>query len=294
MHEGHLVDIAGPRVSIAGGLLFLAIAMGLTAAIGSNVLGGADSAAPATVMSNNGSGLPIGDLNTSTGNLFTAAVPGSGSGSDGLPDSGHGHPPPPTAVPAHLLGMRWQLWVIYGTICGIAFGALNLNVFATAVVKLMPPHMHASAVGIATSGSTFGQLALVPLFSLISRTYGWRVGYGCLSAACLLIIPFALRLLRPRPDLELPPLDDDADDHADGEHSSDANDSKEDEPVAEFGFGDGADWKEQLQAGQPAAEAVPLRAKLKSIAKSRVNWVITFAFVYVPHVLLYTVQRAPA
>ena len=43
--SGHLVDVAGPQLTIAGGLLFLAIAMGLTAAIGSDVYGATGSVA---------------------------------------------------------------------------------------------------------------------------------------------------------------------------------------------------------------------------------------------------------
>ena len=139
--------------------------MALTTAIGSNVLGAESGSAVNLLISDitNASITAAGTVNSSsssssnitfglanantaggaalgTGDGGSASGSGSGSTVDDVEAVG-------TAPAASFHAMRWQLWVIYGTVCGTAFGGLNLNVFATAVVKLMPPHMHSRAVG---------------------------------------------------------------------------------------------------------------------------------------------------
>ena len=96
----------------------------------------------------------------------------------------------------------WSAWLIYGGLCGAAFGILNLNVYAVAVTKAVSQKHQGFAVGLASSGSTFGQFLLIPIFSLIIN---WRVGYICLaSAVAALILPsiYLLRLSRKRKEAE--------------------------------------------------------------------------------------------
>lgn len=89
----------------------------------------------------------------------------------------------------------WHVFFIYGVLCGLAFGILNLNVFSVAVMKHMPTHRRGIAIGIAASGSTFGQFALVPLFTLASNVYGWRMAFQWLSLFTFsLTIPSVLLL----------------------------------------------------------------------------------------------------
>ena len=89
----------------------------------------------------------------------------------------------------------WHVYFIYGVLCGLAFGILNLNVFSVAVMKHMPIHRRGIAIGIAASGSTFGQFALVPLFTLASNVYGWRMSFQWLSLFTFsLTIPSVLLL----------------------------------------------------------------------------------------------------
>lgn len=90
----------------------------------------------------------------------------------------------------------WQVWIVYGVLCGTSYGLLNLNVFSVAVMRHLPPKKHGLAVGIATSGSTFGQFAIVPVFTLVTRTYGWRTGYLALATFAFVLILPAFLLLR--------------------------------------------------------------------------------------------------
>jgi hypothetical protein len=90
-------------------------------------------------------------------------------------------------------------WIIYGLLCGLSFGVLNLNVFAVAVTKAISKERQGLAVGIASAGSTFGQFTLIPLFAYV---HNWRVGYLVLSGvvAVGLIFPsvYLLRTSRLR------------------------------------------------------------------------------------------------
>jgi MFS family permease len=89
----------------------------------------------------------------------------------------------------------WQLWLVFGVGLGTGFGLLNLNVFSAIVLRALPKGRTGLALGIATSGSTFGQFALVPLFELISDKLSWRYGYGIAAIATATLAPISFVLL---------------------------------------------------------------------------------------------------
>ena len=138
--------------------------------------------------------------------------------------------------------------------------------------------------------------------AVLKGTYGWRVGYGCLSASCLVIIPFAVRLLRDRPDLELPLLlrdedEDESDGNGDGDGDGDGNvdgngdingNSTGKQGDNDLHKGGGRDENEVMHSNtqtstgssdNKSSSAMQLHGKLAAIMSSRVNWVITYAFV---------------
>jgi predicted MFS family arabinose efflux permease len=90
----------------------------------------------------------------------------------------------------------WHIWLIYGVMCGSAYGFLNLNVFVVAVTRAISEARQGLAVGIASSGSTAGQLALVPVFVIVSNIYGWRNSFLFLGACVWLLLFPAVALLR--------------------------------------------------------------------------------------------------
>lgn len=94
------------------------------------------------------------------------------------------------------LNASWQVWFIYGAMSGSAYGFLNLNVFSVAILRAVPPRRAGLAVGIGTSGSTFGQLALIPSFTYIIQSFGWRAGYAALAVTTALLVIPAVVLLR--------------------------------------------------------------------------------------------------
>ena len=97
-----------------------------------------------------------------------------------------------------LLTSSWQVWFVYGFMSGSAYGLLNLNTFSVAIIRAVPENKIGFAVGVGTSGSTAGQLALVPLFSYLNKTYGWRQCYFALAvSAFMLIIPTLIFIKQP-------------------------------------------------------------------------------------------------
>ncbi len=93
-----------------------------------------------------------------------------------------------------LIRTKLQAYIIYGAMTGCAFGSLNLNVFSSTIMRMIPSQRKGLAVGISTSGSTFGQFILVPLFAATSRTYGWRRSFLGLGL-CTFIISFPAYIL---------------------------------------------------------------------------------------------------
>ena len=143
----------------------------------------------------------------------------------------------------------WQLWVLFGVGLGTGFGLLNLNVYSAMIIQIVPPSRSGTAVGIATSGSTFGQFALVPLFRHIADVHGWRTGYLLAAATTALLIPLAWLLLTlSKSRIETSPND-----------TSTATAA--------------------TATASPGVEVDSLRRKLTRLATSKLYWALTFAFV---------------
>src|SRR5262249_3085137 len=79
----------------------------------------------------------------------------------------------------------------------IGFGLVASHVVSTAVGQRFE-RGRGLAVGIATSGSTAGQLAIVPLVALLLTTTGWRWSFVAIGARCAAMAVFALRTLPAR------------------------------------------------------------------------------------------------
>ena len=171
-----------------------------------------------------------------------------------------------------LIKAEWQMWAVFGALGGAAFGSLNLNVFAAAITRFVPPRHRGTATGIATSGSTFGQFALVPLFALLVSSdadRGWRHGYQITGVASAVLALVSFRVLAPRA--------------ADGEGGSgegttqkgengEQGQQREREPSAEAA---------SVQDTAPPSPPVflPASRKLRQLFYTRHFWALGFSFV---------------
>src|SRR5690606_6460562 len=92
----------------------------------------------------------------------------------------------------------WMLYLGYGAIAAIGFGTVANHVVSTAVAAQFERH-RGLAVGIATAGSTAGQLAVVPVLALMIGTAGWRASYLTMAIACTALAPLVYMLVRRSP-----------------------------------------------------------------------------------------------
>lgn len=82
----------------------------------------------------------------------------------------------------------WAFVIAYAVIGAIGFGLVSMNAVATAAARQFPDRI-GFVSGIATSGSTGGQLLIVPVLAAIIAAWGWRSGYAAMGVACILLAP---------------------------------------------------------------------------------------------------------
>jgi MFS family permease len=92
---------------------------------------------------------------------------------------------------------RWQFILAFGLVAALGFGIVANHVVST-IIALHFEARRGLATGIATAGSTAGQLALVPLLALILETAGWRLPFLFLALGALALAPVAFFLVRQR------------------------------------------------------------------------------------------------
>jgi len=96
-----------------------------------------------------------------------------------------------------VMDSRWLFLFAFSLIAALGFGAVATHVVATVVARLFERH-RGLATGIATSGSTAGQLLVVPLLALLLTDVGWRWSFLALGLACFALVPVIVISLRRR------------------------------------------------------------------------------------------------
>ena len=108
---------------------------------------------------------------------------------------------------AAFMSEPWQLVLFIGIIGGAGFAAISPSLVSTTVAANFDRSL-GLATGIATSGSTAGQIALMPLLAVLIGLLGWRSSL-LIAAAAVVTTAIAVTLLigrreipaaRPEPD----------------------------------------------------------------------------------------------
>ena len=89
----------------------------------------------------------------------------------------------------------WHFFLAFGGLAGLGFGMAANHVVST-VVSLQFERNRGLAVGVATSGSTAGQLLMVPILASVLATIDWRWSYVTLAIIAFALVPVALILIR--------------------------------------------------------------------------------------------------
>lgn len=80
----------------------------------------------------------------------------------------------------------------YSVVGGVAFGTVAIQTVAALVTRLAVAQ-RGSALGLATSGSTAGQVFAIPGLAALMTAVGWRLGYAA-SAVLILLLALAVWL----------------------------------------------------------------------------------------------------
>jgi predicted MFS family arabinose efflux permease len=101
------------------------------------------------------------------------------------------------AVLTAAVAAQWHLFGAFGLFVGVANGVLSVPL-AAAVVALYFDHNRGLATGIASAGSTGGQLFALPAIAGLFGTVGWRAGYLALGIGAIAFAVAAWFVIRER------------------------------------------------------------------------------------------------
>jgi MFS family permease len=94
----------------------------------------------------------------------------------------------------------WQFYLFYGILAAIGFGGTSVPL-AAAVTSKWFTKWRGFAVSLALAGGSLGQFALIPIFTLCTLRYGWRVSYFSIGVIMLVVnIVLTLLVIRGDPD----------------------------------------------------------------------------------------------
>src|SRR3954468_21159352 len=116
-------------------------------------------------------------------------------------------------IPLSFATSLWQIYVLYGVLTSFGLAAAS-PVLATTIVGRWFTEKRGLAMSLATSGSAFGQLLIVPVATWIMLATSWQTTYRVLAVALLAVaVPLSALFLRdaPRPVVaagEAPPPED--------------------------------------------------------------------------------------
>jgi MFS family permease len=103
-------------------------------------------------------------------------------------------------IPLSFATSLWQIYILYGVLTSFGLAAAS-PVLATSIVgRWFTTHDRGLAMSVATSGSAFGQLLIVPVATWIMLATSWQMTYRLLAVALLAVaVPLSAIVLRDAP-----------------------------------------------------------------------------------------------
>jgi MFS family permease len=102
-------------------------------------------------------------------------------------------------IPFSFVTNLWQVYLLYGFLMSFGLAAAS-PVMATSLVGRWFTEKRGLAMSMATSGSAFGQLLIVPLAAWIMLASSWQMTYRILAVALLAVaLPLSVIFLRDTP-----------------------------------------------------------------------------------------------
>src|SRR5215203_4780555 len=102
-------------------------------------------------------------------------------------------------IPISFATNLWQIYIFYGLLTSFGLAAAS-PVLATSIVGRWFTRNRGLAMSVATSGSAFGQLLIVPVATWIMLATSWQTTYRVLAVALLAVaLPLSAIFLRDAP-----------------------------------------------------------------------------------------------
>jgi MFS family permease len=102
-------------------------------------------------------------------------------------------------IPLSFATTLWQIYILYGVLASFGLAAAS-PVLATSIVGHWFTHKRGLAMSLATSGSAFGQLLIVPIATWIMLATSWQTAYWVLAVTLLVVaVPLSAIFLRDAP-----------------------------------------------------------------------------------------------
>jgi MFS family permease len=99
-----------------------------------------------------------------------------------------------------LIGSLWEFLISYGILVAIGLGGTSVPLISALTSKWFEK-WRGLAISVALSGSSLGQFALVPVFTIFALRYGWRTSYFCIGLIMLVVnTTLALLVIKGDPD----------------------------------------------------------------------------------------------
>jgi len=100
----------------------------------------------------------------------------------------------------------WQFYICYGLLAAVGFGGASIPIVAALMTNWFEKR-RGLAISLAISGNCIGQFVLVPVFTAIVLSHGWRISYALIGVIMLVVnVLLCLTVIRGNPvDLGLRP-----------------------------------------------------------------------------------------
>ena len=115
------------------------------------------------------------------------------------------------SLPITLATQLWQIYLFYSVIAAVSFAAMS----PVNIVKLISgwfTKRRGLALSISSSGAAFGQLAVIPIATLVMKHFGWRITYWSIAIVVVAaMLPIGWLFVRDAPagatdDVDAPPV----------------------------------------------------------------------------------------
>ena len=97
-----------------------------------------------------------------------------------------------------LMTEGWELLVLFGLVGGLAFAAMSPSLASTTIAHHFSNRL-GLATSLATSGSTGGQFALMPLLAFLVTAYSWRSAFLIVAVSILVMATVIFLLIGKEP-----------------------------------------------------------------------------------------------